>query len=427
MASPASGFRNIAASLKHRDYALYTWAHFPGLIFMWAQRIGVGWLAWELTGSPAWLGVIAMADLLPAVLVSPFAGALADRVNVIRLFIVTEAIVVTHSTVLWVLTAAGVIDIWLLFLFSILLGFYHPFGNAARHNVVPLLVPLQELPPAIALNAICFNVARSIGPAIAGALIAWTGTVDAVFALSALAEMVLLIAICFFRTTTKPRQHAGGGFLGMVHDVRAGFGYVIQHPGIGPVLLLLVFTAVTARPSLELLPGFADQVFARGAQGLGWLGAAVGVGGILGSVWLAWRGGIAGLANIVVLHTLLMGGGMFVFAIADNFWIALAFLALVGFSFNVTGVGTQTLLQYSVDPAMRGRALSIFMLIFRGVPALGALLIGLAAEYLGLQWAVAGAAAICAASCIWAYGRRAAMTEWLEKPGSKSDGGVVKQ
>ena len=207
----------------------------------------------------------------------------------------------------------------------------------------------------------------------------------------------------------------------MVRDVRAGFGYTLTHAGIGPILLLLIFGAITSRPSIELLPGFADQIFARGAEGLGWLGAAVGIGGILGSIWLGWRGGITGLVKVVVLHTFLMGVGLFGFGIAGNFWIALLFLALVGWSLNVAGVGTQTLLQWSVDPAMRGRVMSIFMLIFRGVPALGALLIGTAAEFLGLQWAVAAAGALCATGCILAYRRRATMSEHLEKPGGKSE------
>lgn len=419
MSATASGFRNILASLEHRDYAIYTYTHFPGLIFMWAQRIGVGWLAWELTHSPSWLGLIAMADLLPAVFLAPVAGAVADRMNVIKLLMISEAFLVVYATILWLLTLTGLIDIWILFAFSIVLGCNHPFGNAGRANVTPLLVPQADLGPAIALNSICFNVARSAGPAIAGGLIAATNAVDLLFFLFGAGEAVLVIGLFFFRTQAQPRMRQGGGLSGMVSDVRAGFGYAMTHAGIGPILLLLIFGAITSRPSIELLPGFADQIFDRGAEGLGWLGAAVGIGGILGSIWLAWRGGIAGLADVVVLHTFLMGIGMIGVGISDNFWIALLFLGLVGWSLNVAGVGTQTLLQWSVDPAMRGRVMSIFMLIFRGVPALGALLIGLAAEFFGLQWAVAAAGAICAAGCIWAYRRRATMSEHLEKPGSK--------
>lgn len=418
--SSGAGFSNILASLKHRDYAVFTYTHMPGLIFMWAQRIGAGWLAWDLTQSPSWLGLIAMADLLPAVFLSPFAGAIADRVNVIKLLLVSELVLVVYSAVLWLLVITGLIDIWLLFFFSIVLGCNHPFGNAGRANVVPLLVPHADLPAAITLNAICFNCARTAGPMVAGAIIAASNSTEWVFAMFGVGEMVMVVGILMFRTTTQPRKGKGGGLSGMVRDVRDGFGYVFAHAGIGPVLLLLIFGAITSRPALELLPGFADEVFHRGAQGLGWMGAAVGAGGILGSVYLAWRGGIIGLSHIVILNTLLMAVGFIVFGISDNFWIALVFLAVAGFTLNVSGVGTQTLVQCAVDPAMRGRTMSIYMLIFRGMPALGALIMGITAEYVGLQATVAGAGALCAASCVWAYTRRAAMAAHLEKPGGHS-------
>jgi len=418
--SSSAGFRNILASLKHRDYAVFTYSHMPGLIFMWSQRIGVGWLAWELTQSPSWLGLIAMADLLPAVFLAPFAGAIADRVNVIKLLLVSELVLVVYSAVLWFLVITGLIDIWLLFFFSIMLGCNHPFGNAGRANVVPLLVPHADLPAAITLNAICFNTARTAGPMVAGVIIAASNSTEWVFAMFGIGEMVMVIGILMFHTKTQPRMGKGGGLSGMARDVRDGFGYVFAHAGIGPVLLLLIFGAVSSRPAIELLPGFADEVFDRGAKGLGWLGAAVGAGGILGSVYLAWRGGIVGLAHIVIVNTLLMAISFIVFGISDNFWIALVFLALAGFALNVSGVGTQTLVQCAVDPAMRGRTMSIFMLIFRGMPALGALIMGITAEYVGLQATVAGAGAICAASCVWAYTRRAAMTAHLEKPGGHS-------
>lgn len=424
--SRASGFGNIMIALRHRDFAIFTYAHLPGLVAMWAQRAGVGWLAWDLTQSPVWLGVIAMADLLPAVFLAPIGGALADRVNVIKLFIYSETAVVAHSVLLWLLTVTGIIDIWLLFLLALLLGCNNPFGNASRANLVPLLVPHAALAPAIALNAISFNAARTVGPATAGIMIAWLDGVNAVFALAAVSEAILLVSLFFLRTKPQPRMREGGGVSGMVRDVRAGFGYVLAHAGIGPVLLLLAFGSVTTRPSLELLPGFADQIFGRGPEGFGWLGAAIGIGGILSSVWLAWRGGIEGLANLVVLHTSVMAAALFVFGIADAFWVAWIALGVVGFSLNAAGVGTQTLLQWSVDPAMRGRVMSIFMLIFRGMPALGALVIGLAAEYLGLQWTVAAAAVACAVGCLWAYRQRAAMAQWLEKPGSRSDGDAAK-
>jgi predicted MFS family arabinose efflux permease len=175
---------------------------------------------------------------------------------------------------------------------------------------------------------------------------------------------------------------------------------------------------VSSRPSLELLPGFADAVFHRGAEGLGWLGAAVGLGGISGALWLARRPSVQGLTKAVIAFSLGMSLALFAFAVLGNFWLALVFLAMCGFSMVIAGAGTQTLLQWSVDPAMRGRVMSAYTLLYRGLPALGALAIGAAAEFVGLRAAVAAAAAICALTCVWALRRRRRMARALETPGT---------
>lgn len=264
----AAGFHNIAAAFKNRDYAIFAAAHVPGLIGMWAQRVAIGWLAWELTKSPAWLGVIAMADLLPAIFLAPISGALADRVNVAKLMVFTQIFLVIHSILLWALTLSGVMNIWLLFALALMLGFNNPFSTAARHNLVPLLVPSKDLGAAISFNSLNFNLARFLGPALAGVVIATSGVV-AVFAIEVIAECILLVALRFFKVRPQPRKTGRGGIASMARDIREGVVYAAGHPGIGPVLALLLFSAITSRPSLELLPGFADEVFSRGAVGLG--------------------------------------------------------------------------------------------------------------------------------------------------------------
>jgi predicted MFS family arabinose efflux permease len=411
----AAGFHNIVAALRNRDYGIFAAAHVPGLIGMWAQRIAIGWLAWELTKSPAWLGAIAMADLLPAIFLAPFSGAIVDRVNVAKMMVFTQIFVAVHAAILWLLTLTGMMNIWLLFSLALLLGFNNPFATAARHNLVPLLVPTKDLAAAISFNSLNFNLARFLGPALAGVVIATSGVV-AVFAIEMIAECILLIALRFFNVRPQPRRASGGGFTAVLRDIREGMVYTARHPGIGPCLSLLLFSAITSRPSLELLPGFADEVFARGASGLGWLGASVGAGGILGSIWLARRGAIKGMTNLVILQTLGMNLALIVFALVGDFWLALPFLALTGFFMVGNGTGTQVLLQWAVDPMMRGRVMSIYTLLFRGMPALGAVIIGLAAEHFGLQDTVAGAAVLSIGCWIWAYRRRARTAAAMELP-----------
>ena len=268
------------------------------------------------------------------------------------------------------------------------------------------------LDPAAAAAA---SAAGGIGPTFAGTLIAVSG-VDIVFLLNGIAQLGFLGSALLLRLppTTAATARGKAGLSGLVSDVHEGFVYVLRHPGIGPLLMLMVLTAVTSRPTVDMLPGFADQIFQRGATGLGWLGSAIGFGGVVGAVWLTQRGAIAGLTRIVVMNALLVGLALVGFALVANFWLALAFLAVAGFAMVVSGAGTQTLLQSSVDSDMRGRVMALFSLLYRGMPAAGSLLMGLAAEAIGLRITVAIAALLCVASWWWTRRRMAAIRRALE-------------
>lgn len=412
-----SGLRNAAAVLLQRNYGISSAGYVPALITIWAQRVGVGWLTWDLTHSPTWLGLMSAADLLPAIVLSPIAGAIVDRMHPLRMTKMSQVVMMAHSLALWGLTAFGLIDVWSLFGLALLLGCNNPFNTSARMNMLPLLVDMKDIPAGVALNSTLFNLARIVGPSVAGTVIAaWN--VDIVFLLNAVAQCVFLGCVFFLRLPPLPAevQRAAKRERGLIADVHEGFVYTVRHPGIGPFLILLVLTAVSSRPVVDMLPGFADAVFGRGPAGLGWLGSAIGVGGIVAAVWLAQRGPIAGLTRVVVLHTMVVALALAAFALVQNFWIALAFLAVAGFSMVVSGAGTQTLLQSSVDNVMRGRVMALFTLLYRGLPALGALLMGAAASIIGLEATVVGAALVCLGSWAWARRREKAMSAELERP-----------
>jgi predicted MFS family arabinose efflux permease len=171
----------------------------------------------------------------------------------------------------------------------------------------------------------------------------------------------------------------------MLGAIADGLRYALRHPGIGPILLLQAVLAVCARPFVELLPGFAAEVFGRGAPGLAMLSSTIGIGAIAGGLWLAQRPGQTGLPRIVLATSVMTALTILAFALCRWFWPAVACVALAGFAMVVAGAGTQTVLQTAVDEDMRGRVLSLFGLIFRGGPALGALAMGAASEALGLQ------------------------------------------
>ncbi|MFB3150914.1 MAG: MFS transporter [Alphaproteobacteria bacterium] len=413
--APGFGLGGVRRALRHRNHFLFSAGMAPSLITLWMQRLAVGWLTWELTHSPAWLGIIAFADLFPAVVLSPIAGALIDRVDPMRPMILSQAVFLVQAFILAVLSFAGLLTIESLLALAIVLGLTHPFNTASRHTILPSLVPREDLSAAIAINSSLYNVARFIGPAAAGAVIV-TGGVTWAFACNVLGYLVFLLAL--FRMDVAPPERRPRSETTLFGEVAEGWRYTVAHPGIRPVLVLLVITAVVSRPVVDLLPGFAGDVFHRGAGGLAWLTAAMGLGAMLGALWLALRGVLAGLTTITVSAVLVLALALGAFTAMDHFFLALPFLAISGFAMVVNGIGSQTLIQSSVAPAMRGRVMSLYTLIYRGMPALGAVVMGWLAEGLGLPATLGGGAVLCLIAWGWAARRKRGMAVALEEKGA---------
>jgi predicted MFS family arabinose efflux permease len=252
------------------------------------------------------------------------------------------------------------------------------------------------------------NTARFVGPALAGIAIVALD-ISAVFALNALSFLAFLFALSRLRLPTAAAPRAPRSMLDAVAD---GLRYALRHPAIGPILLLQAVLALCARPFVELLPGFAAEVFHRGAPGLAMLSSTIGIGAIVGGVWLAQRSDQGGLTSVVLGSSVLVALTVLGFALCQWFWPAVACVALAGFA----GAGTQTVLQTAVDEGMRGRVLSLFGLIFRGGPALGALVIGVASEAFGLQAPLAVGALLGLLAVIFLWRRREAIDRNLATP-----------
>ncbi|MGE5147634.1 MAG: MFS transporter [Candidatus Eiseniibacteriota bacterium] len=407
-----AGFSAILRTLGHRNFGIYTGGNALSLIGTWMQRIAVGWLAWELTHSGAWLGLVAFADLFPSVIIGPFAGAFADRASRLRIIAVCQVLSMIQAAVLAALTWSGAISIVPLFVLTLLNGIVVGVNQPARLAVVQSLVPRRDLSTAVAINSIIFNTARFIGPAIAGVLIVAT-SVASCFAANAASFLVLLLALTRVRIDArahiKPRH---GGTL--LTDVIEGVRYAARHPGVGPLLVLLLVLSVAVRPFAELLPGFAAQVFGRGADALATLSAIIGISAIIGGLWLAQRGQVEGLGRIALLSTLAGAVSVLGFVATSSYPVALAATAFAGATILISGVSTQTLMQLSVERAMQGRVLSLYGIIFRGAPAIGSLIAGGLSETMGLRWPIAGGCVLCIAVWLWTWRRRKPITQALE-------------
>jgi MFS family permease len=409
----ASSSGTLRALFANRNYTLYTMANGISLVGLWIQRLAVGWLAWQLTNSALWLGVIAFADLCPTLVVGPFAGALADRHSRLRVAWVTQVMAFAQAVTLCVMTWTGAITIWWLLLLTFLLGVFHGAGQPARLALVASLVHRENLGTAIAFNSVVFNSARFAGPALAGVVITTMGIAPAFLmnALSFLGLVVVLPRLKLPQATPKKRPESS-----LLADVAEGFRYCFGNASIGPLLLMMMAASVLAAPVAELLPAFADEVFGRGAAGLAWLTSATGIGAAIGGIWLTQRRSLVGLTTIAFASLLVLGGSLLVFAATSNFWVAVAAMTVMGLGRLLSGVGVQTLIQTAVEEQMRARVMSLYGVLFRSGPALGALAMGGLSGALGLRWPVVMGATLCIAVWLLMRRQRRQMVLLLEAP-----------
>ena len=392
----------VRRAFSHRNYRVYQSGNFFSLVGTWVQRVGVGWLAWEMTHSPFWLGAIAAAELAPSIIVGPIGGAIADRMSRLSLIRSTQGLLAVVALAMGLLTLGGQMTPWLLLILNAIAGIVVSFGQPARLSMVRALVPVDSLPSAVATNSIMWNLARFVGPALAGFIIAQYGVAWA-FLLNAVSYSAFIFAL--FSLNLPPRATSTRAKKSLLADMKEGVAYVSGHPGLGPVLLLLIVNAVTVRPYVELLPGFADAVFGADVDGFVALTAAIGIGAIIAGIWIGGREGFAGLTRIAIDGVLLLAVAVLVFAATESLWVGLIGAALSGGAMVISGVAMQSLIQQATAPDKLSRVLSLYGLSFRAGPAAGALIIGAASEIYGLQAPVIIGALICLIAWVWARRR----------------------
>ncbi|HEU0070139.1 MAG TPA: MFS transporter [Alphaproteobacteria bacterium] len=411
------GFAAIRQTFAIPNYRLYVIGHLTSNTGLWVQRIAIGWLTWDLTESAGWLGLIAFADQAPTILLGLIAGAVVDRMDYFKLLRLTQALQLFHAFLLAACTLLGFMDIWLLLILTLSRGIIVAFNRPSRMTVIYTLVGRDLLASAIALNSTIFNTSRFTGPAIGGALIV-AGGAGWTFAVGFLMFFVFTVTLRLMNIPAMPPKERSGRSL--LRESWEGVQYILRHNGIRLQLAILVTTSVFARPLTDLLPGFAADIFQRGPDGLAWLLAFHGIGAMVGGSMLAARSQIQGLTRITIFNILIMAVSLLLFSITKEFWLACLLSGAAGYAFIVQGTSNQTLIQSAVDPDLRGRVISAYGLVARGGPALGALILGVAADHVGLRWPVAAGAALCLVAWVWAMRKRAFLAQALEsEPAAK--------
>ncbi len=394
------------SALRHPHFRRFWWGGLVSLTGSWIQITAQSWLVYDLTGSPFMLGMVALANTIPTMVLALFGGVIADRSEKRHLLIATQSTFMAVSVVLALLTLTGRIAVWHILALSVVSGIAAAMDMPARQSLISHLVEREDLMNAIALNSAVFNGSRIVGPAIAGLIIdqfggragpGWS------FAINSISYLAVIGALLTIPVDSRP---VAGERQRVLREVREGVAFAWQHPALRMLLSLLAITGVFGFSFTVLMPVFARDVLHVPARGFGALLTASGIGATIGVLTLAStrprRPGAVIMGTFAGFVVLLAA-----FAASTSYTLSL--LLMIGVSGTMTSYlsATNTTIQSTVPDALRGRVMSLYILAFFGTAPIGGLLIGSLASALGAQRAVLLGAIVCGlgALSLWAAGR----------------------
>jgi MFS family permease len=395
----AARYHNSALwrSLRHRNYKLYLAGQLVSVCGTWMQQVAQSWLIYRLTGSATLLGVVGFASQIPIFALGPIGGVLTDRYSSHRIVVWTQTAALIQALLLASLTLTGWVQPIHIILLGVVLGIINALDMPARQALVNQMVDTEDLPNAIGLNSSMINAARIVGPAIAGVLVAEVGE-GICFLINAVSYLVVigaLLAMNISKSMPNSMQR-----LSLTRSLAAGVNYVFGISPIRDVLLLMGLVGFMGMPYITLMPVFAGEIYKGGADALGLMMGSVGIGALLGGLFLARRAKILGLGRIIVAAALTFGIGLIVFSFSSVFSVSLIVLGVVGCAWMVLIAGCNTSLQSLSDDAMRGRVMSLFSMMLVGMAPFGSLIGGLLADRIGAPRVIAIGGGFCAVAGI---------------------------
>lgn len=384
-------------SLRHRNYRLYLTGQLVSVCGTWMQQVALSWLVYRLTGSATLLGVVGFASQIPIFALGPIGGVISDRYSCHRVAVWMQCAALAQALLLSLLTLMGWIQPLHIILLGSALGVVYAFDMPARQALVHELVDAEDLANAVALNSSMINAARIVGPALAGLVVAKYGE-GVCFMINALSYLAVIVALLMMKLAERPRREATTISIG--RSLVEGYRYTLATTPIRDLLILLGVVGVMGMPYMTLMPVFAAHVHRSGADALGMMFGAVGLGALIGALFLAQRKNIIGLGRVIVVATVGFGVGLIVFTVAKVFWLSLLLLVGVGCGWMVLIAASNTALQTLADNEMRGRVMSLFSMMLVGMAPFGSLLAGWAADQVGAPLVVAIGGGFCAVAGI---------------------------
>lgn len=389
-----SNWPRALSAMRHRNFRLFFVGQLVSVIGTWMQSTAQQWLVYRITGSQTSLGMVTFISFLPVLLLSLFMGVAVDRAPRRWLLVFTQSWFMVLAVALAILTATGVVQYWHILALAALLGIGNALDMPARQAFVVEMVDQDkgDMMNAIGLNSSLFNLARIVGPAIGGSIVAMVGEAPA-FAINAITFLAVIAALLLMHlppVMTKSKQHRP------MQNLVDGFRYLKgARLVLGLVGMVAAFSMV-GFGALTLLPVFAKDILKIGAQGFGQLLSAQGIGALIGALLLVVAGDRFHKGRTLFFSRLLIGLAIAGLAISRLPWVSMIFLAVAGYAFITQLILTNTLIQTIVPDELRGRVLSTFTWALGGFYPLGSLLMG----FLGDQIGAPNAALISAAGCL---------------------------
>jgi MFS family permease len=395
-------FSHAWRALRHRNFRLFFGGQSISLIGTWMTRIATAWLVYRLTHSALLLGTVSFVGQIPTFLLAPFAGVLVDRLDRRIVLVWTQGLAMLQSLALAWLTLTHRVTIHEVLILSAFQGVINAFDMPGRQAfMVQMVEDRADLSNAIAINSSMVNLARLIGPSLAGLVIAatnegWCFLIDGISYIAVITSLLLM------------RVHVTGGeraVTPMAVQLREGWEYVSTFVPVRTILLLFALISLMGMPYVVLMPVFAAQVLHGGAHTLGFLMAAAGVGALVSALSLVLRKSVRGLLKMIPIAAGMFGVGLVCFGISHLMWLSMTLMVVVGFGMMQGMTASNTIIQTLVPEDKRGRVMSYYTAAFVGMAPFGSLLAGSMAHWIGAPRTVMVTGTCCIAGAAWFWTR----------------------
>ena len=398
VATPGAPWSARFRALRHRNFRLFWYGQIVSVIGTWMQSVAQGWLMHRLTDSAFMLGLLGFVQLLPVMLLTLWAGVIADRVDKRRLIMITQSLSLVQAALLALVVSLGVVQPWMVLVLALMFGVVSAFDLPARQSFLIEMVGKDDLPNAIALNSAAFNAARVAGPAVAGLVLATAGEATC-FWVNAVSYLAVVVVLSRMSLAPRAAEAAAPGAL------REGIDYALSVPPIRNLLILLGITTSLGFQYNVLLPVYARDILHAGEQAYGLMTSAFGVGSLLSGVVLTRT-----LDRWALRRNLLLGLGTSALGMAGFAWsrslpLTLAMGLFAGFGLILYVASTNTMLQLSTEDRFRGRIMGLYTFMFIGTAPVGALLAGEVAQHWGAPIATSISAFVLFGGAVWCFFR----------------------